>query len=763
MLLHEEPPVLNLLPGLGLRNNPTTEDEGGPIDPARMLEEQWLARSRDAYRVSTEWFDQAIRPQVTKNLAHFKSRHAGDSKYQHVTYRSRSSFFRPKTRAMVRRTEAAFEVALFSTMDVLDVKPWNDADPQQQVHARVAQQIMQYRLEQTIPWYLVACGAAQDACNTGVAISHQFWRYTARTKRTIELVGSDEDGSLEAREVERKEVVRNEPAIELVPLENFRIDPASDWTDPINSSPYLIHSVPSYAGDLRRELEDRGDDPGIIEDYLWGCVENDHDSIRVARDGGRVNKYENRGAVPDYKTLWRRKHIHRLDGEDWYWETINDLILVREPEPLVDAFPHLALLDGQRPYAMGWFVNETHTAIKESTVALVEQMQGEINDVANLRLDAAKNAMFGRWKALRGRNVDTTTLRAGIPQSIISVDNMTDLQELKQADVSQSAFASEDRLNIDFDEVSGNFSLASVASNRNMNETVGGMNMLSADAGVVKEYEVRTLVETWVEPVMQQLHAMEAAYEDDALVLTRVATTAGVTAQQAQDSLSLPMRIRVNVGVNATSPEKRLGKLSLGLQTIAAVKPELMMSINAQEVVKEVFGTLGYADGSRFFSTQQNVDPEKQALQQQVAQLQQMLQGKQMEVQSRERIAKMQTDAKMSLTQLSLRVQWQIAMLTHAISTRRSQLEEVDRMLAAEDTEIRKGELRLQREALSHEINESNREVKRLMDEARTAKKGGASKPQGERQTDGPPKLAGEDKAGVIGRDDFGTVPFAQG
>ena len=37
-----------------------------------------------------------------------------------------------------------------------------------------------------------------------------------------------------------------------------RFDPAADWTDPINTSPYLIRLVPMYVDDVleRMELED---------------------------------------------------------------------------------------------------------------------------------------------------------------------------------------------------------------------------------------------------------------------------------------------------------------------------------------------------------------------------------------------------------------------------------------------------------------------------------------------------------------------------
>ena len=42
-----------------------------------------------------------------------------------------------------------------------------------------------------------------------------------------------------------------------------------------------------------------------------------------------------------------------------------------------------------------------------------------------------------------------------------------------------SAFQEQDRVNVDYDELIGNFSQGSVMTNRKMGETVGGMKMLA--------------------------------------------------------------------------------------------------------------------------------------------------------------------------------------------------------------------------------------------------------------------------------------------
>ena len=86
--------------------------------------------------------------------------------------------------------------------------------------------------------------------------------------------------------------------------------------------------------------------------------------------------------------------------------------------------------------------------------------------------------------------------------------------------MTSSAYAEQDRLNLDFDDVAGAFSGSSVQSNRNLNETVGGMNILTASANKVENYQLRTWIETWAEPVLRQVTLLEHEYETDDVILS---------------------------------------------------------------------------------------------------------------------------------------------------------------------------------------------------------------------------------------------------
>ncbi|MGH2904043.1 MAG: hypothetical protein ACRDK7_10730, partial [Solirubrobacteraceae bacterium] len=114
---------------------------------------QWLQIAQRSYDASSSWYEASIQRPIARNYAHFQSRHAPGSKYLTEYYRLRSQTFRPKTRAMVLRQEAALAVALFSTADLLDTSPWDDTDPDQQDAAEVNKALLQYRMERTLLWY----------------------------------------------------------------------------------------------------------------------------------------------------------------------------------------------------------------------------------------------------------------------------------------------------------------------------------------------------------------------------------------------------------------------------------------------------------------------------------------------------------------------------------------------------------------------------------------------------------------------------------
>lgn len=735
-------------------------------DPA---DAEWISRARDSYRASDDWFNSSLRKQAEANLAHFRSKHRPGSKYNSELYQKKSHVFRPKTRSMVRRSDAAMAIAFFSTQDVVNVAPVNESNPAQRVAATVHGALLNYRLENTIPWFITAVGASQDAAVNGVVISKQYWERQTRRQR-VANVYEEEDGSTTIDISTEEQVLSDQPRVKLIALENFRIDPAADWTDPINSSPYCIELCPVYIYELLEGMdrvnprtgrpEYRRYDVGVLQ----AALQQDWDSIRQMREGNRVDKYDQPNiAIDEYRTVWVHKSIYRVNGEDWYVETIGTELLLTDPELAEDVFPHLE--GKERPYSLGYASIEAHVAFPQSPVEMTAGLQEEINDVANLRLDNVKLAISKRWFVRRGMGVDVPTLVRNIPSSVVFMtDTAADVKEVASQDVTRSSYEEQDRLNVEFDDLGGSFSSASVASNRALNETVGGMSMLTGDASQIQEFQVRTICETWAERVMRHLVRLEATHETDEDILMEVVATSGLPLELIQQTLHHKTRVRVNVGFNATQPEKRIGKLMLAMDAVGKLMPDALQELDRGEIVKEIFGAVGYRDGSRFLpniAKGGQEDPRIKQLQQQVQQLTQIIETKQVEQQGKIQVAQIGAQALLQRADMDNAARYELAMLETTIRMKEMELEKIDRILAGEGVDTKRKELMLQREALSHSINDDNREfllkVQQAAQPQQPQRGAGGSKPKGAMN------LPGNDKAGVISREQFGEIPQAAG
>lgn len=565
--------------------------------------------ARDAFRGSTDYFNANIRPQLERDIRQFQSRHSPDSKYLSDAYKSRSRFYRPKTRAMVSGNEATAAEAFFSTSDVVSIEPQRETDEAQMVSAEIMQALLQHRLTKSIPWFQTVIGAYQDSQVQGIVISHQEWIYD-RVRRI------------------------DKPSVQLLPIENIRFDPAADWTDPINTSPYVIRLIPMYVKDVKAKM--RAGKWAQLTDAQLQSSATQYDSTRLLREDNRTSSTDKVTAINDFTIVWVHQNIMVDDeaGGDVLFYTLGDQILLSQPVPLVQQYAHCT--DGERPFVLGKCVIETHKNWPAGNVRLARETQGEINEVANNRIDNVKFAMNKRYFVARNRQVDLRSLVRNVPSAVTLMNDIEkDVRVIDTPDVTSSAYQEQDRLNMDFDEITGNMSQSSVQANRRLNETVGGMEILQGDANKVQSYRLKTFIETWVEPVLRQLVKLEQFYETDDVVLAIAAEKSALFQkfgfdQVTDELLSSDLTLTVNVGMNATSPTQKINNLLTGVNGVKTALADGVLEkygVDPVEVIKEVFGALGHKDGGRFFNADKG-DPRLDALQQQVSQLQQALDAK---------------------------------------------------------------------------------------------------------------------------------------
>lgn len=660
--------------------------QGADDDAARkrMDDAEWLARARDAHTTSEDYFDASIRKSAERNLAHFSNRHAPGSKYYSDAYKFRAKGFRPKTRSVVRRNESKAAIALFSTSDVVHVAPENDSDEQQMVSAEINQELVNYRLDNTVPWYMVCMGAYQDANVQGVCISHQFWDYEEieiEEKITVdgEQVFDNETG--EPATGIRREVVKDTPKVELRPIENVRFSPAADWDDPVGTSPYLIDKIPMEVGEIKRRAQQGAKNrvPWRIpsEGRIKSAATTNYDPIRSQRENDRQDSKGQQHATSDFDIVWVHRNIIRKDGKDWLYYTLGVEEMLSDVVPLSEEYPHLR--PGERPYVLGVSNIETHKTYPESNVGMVANLQQEANDINNQRRDNVALVLNRRYYVKRDAQVDYRTLKRSVPGGVVEMnDPNTDIKPETTLDVTGSSYQEQDRVNMDFDDLAGAFSNSSVSTNRQLNETVGGMQMMSAGADEITEYQLRTFVQTWVKPVIKQIIRLEQRFETDEAILAMVGEKINSWQKYGLDQITDQMlqgnmTVEVNVGFGATNPQQRIEKLTMGLNTVLNFAPEMQMRLKGDDVAAEVFGALGYDGTKRFFVPEEEVDPQEPQEDPRIAVAKLNAQVKQMEMESRENIEMAKLSANSEWKQREAEVQLMLADLKSQLETMKTQ------------------------------------------------------------------------------------------
>ena len=641
---------------------------------AEQTDEEWLAIANDAFRVSDTFYNSSIRKEIDRNIDQFNSKHASGSKYATESYKYRSKIFRPKTRSSIRRHEAAAATAYFSSTDMVNCEAQYEGDEQAKMGAEIANNLVNGRLaEPAMRWFQTCLGAYQDAMVQGVVISKQDWVYKEKVTE------------------ETTRVIEDRFTCDIVPVENFRFDPNSDWRDPVSSSPYTIELIPMYRGDVKSlMLSDDSVIPWkeLEEDTLNSGTTPVVETTNIVRNRGRQNPQDQHHKESDYDIIWIHANIIRIDDEDVFFYTLGETRLLSDPIPIEDVYTN------GRPYRMGVCNLETHKTHPSSPVELIRGLQMEANDIANQRLDNVKLVVNRRSFVRRNAKIDLRSLTHSAPGGITLVEDVDrDVRHDAPQDVTSSAYAEQDRLNNDIDELSGSFSGSSVASNRQMNETVGGMEIMSADAGSVTDYQLRIFAETWLKPVLLDFVTLEKENESDQRRLT--AASYGMEPVQALQALKSDILVKLSVGFGATNPQKQIEKLAYGLSTMAEFLPQQMQNLDGDEVKKEIFAALGYQDGKRFFKEEQQEDPEKQQLKQMIQELQQQLQTKQIEGQTKIQVETVKQQGNMQREQLRNQVNMDIAAMTQ-------QIDYINQQIDAEKNDIKREEMVIQRDALEH-------------------------------------------------------------
>lgn len=576
----------------GVGNTEDMSDESDDDQPAD--QPNWRQRAQDSKRFSTTYIDSNYRGQWEDSIRAFNNQHSSQSKYNSELFRKRSSIYRPKTRTVIRKNEAAAAAAFFSNLELINVEPMS-SEPEHQASADLTQALLQYRLTKTIPWFHIVLGGLQDAQVQGAPVAHVYWKFSTRRDRNGKMVKADD-----------------KPCVDLVPIENIRIDPSAHWYDPINTSPYVIHCIPMYYGEVKDRMahpDPKGRRWKYYSEAVFRNVSNPDDSTRMARLQGQEDATLKRREISDYDIVWIDRHIHRWRGTDYEFFTIDSQEMLTDAEPLEDTVFH-----GKRPFVMGAAILETHKPMPTSVPKLAEGIQAEINEVTNQRLDNVKFVMNKRWLVKRGTNADLASLVRNVPGGItMASDPEKDIKEITWQDVTSSSYKEQEVLGSEMDELMGNFSPNAVKQQRTPRESEGAMLQLQAPSNLLTEYMLKTYVETFIEPIVRQIVLLEQHYETDEVILGIAGKKAKLFEKFGIDEghdalLERELTVSVNVGMGATDPVSRLQRFVFAVKTFQGLALKPPPGIDLKAVWNEICALSGYKTGERFT---QDADPDK--------------------------------------------------------------------------------------------------------------------------------------------------------
>lgn len=588
--------------------------------------------------------DQAFKGSLQKNRYRkaydaLHSRHSEGSKYIDPNWRrKRSSIFVPRTRTVMRKNAAALAASMFTSPDSIVVESEAKNNPVRSAAAAVLQQCLNYRLDRTsaksgIPWFLVVSGAHQDSQATGICYTKQFWEFETVTEAATEIVHKQHyyEGSndpvldpntgepvleQEEKDVSKEYVTKDRPqSINYAP-DNVMIDPTAYWISPEQRSGYLILRNPITHDDARVMLQNpgKGNEKWLdVPDAVLERVQEDYTSkgVRTARASDRTDPYEGRDGTsggkkaPRSNIVWLYECFIRVEGVDYHFWSLGARAYASKVRTTRQAYPEQM---GDRPVTRGYANIETYETNPDSPVELIAELQRELNDIRNLRIDTMKQALSPIAKVKQGTMFDFKQLqnRSGENTTIV-VRNMDDLTFDRTPDVGASAYQETAQINADMDDLASVFAPSSVDTNRRLNETVGGMQLMNSSSNSVNEYDTRTFIETWAEPTLRQIVRLEQYYESDETVLAIAGDRAklerfGVDSITDRD-LEHEVSVRVNAGLGSADPIQKLQKLKGAMSVLAPMMSlfNKMTRVNAEEAVKEVMGLAGYHDGSRLF------------------------------------------------------------------------------------------------------------------------------------------------------------------
>jgi hypothetical protein len=246
-----------------------------------------------------------------------------------------------------------------------------------------------------------------------------------------------EDGSV-TEDTDEEFVIKDDPFIALVPLENFYPEPGAP---DVEEARFVIERRKMTA----YEIEDEGKALGWNEEAIKKLKDRqlaanqpkEEDRMRLAREATF--------GTPDSMMSKNRAHIYEFEVLE-YWEDGRYAVVVEDPEVI--------LVNERNPY---WHGRKPYLRIVDNILPgefygvgepeILESINLELNQLHNLRLEAVQRATFQMFKVRLGSPV-TPAMMEYKQQGIVWVTSQDDVEPLYPGNPQSAPYREEEGLRL---------------------------------------------------------------------------------------------------------------------------------------------------------------------------------------------------------------------------------------------------------------------------------------------------------------------------
>jgi hypothetical protein len=452
--------------------------------------------------------------------------------------------------------------------------------------ARVHRELMDYQWDY-VGMNLKMVEMCKSGLTKGTAVGKLGWMRITQAK-TIRRRLTADNGLIQQQETTEDVRIYDDPIFDLIDLENFLIDPDA-------------RSIESarYAGERHKltldEIEAWMD---ATPDWPWkrSALTELQDAGRASADADTdTNRRETQAAFGsgDPEPNKQRAMIFEFEVIE-YWEDQRMAVFVRSPEIL--------LLQQKNPY---WHQKKPFVIFVDNLIPgsiygmgeaeLLESMNIELDDIHNLRLEAAKRNTMKMYKVRRGSPPYLMDIKF-VPQGKIPVNQPDDITPLIEQDVAASGYREEDMLRLWIQETSGNPNSLTGLVAPVGNETATGASLLAQTANARASVKFLQLVEMTLLPMAKMWISLNEQYIDQERVIRVVGPEGDMMVRLAPEDVARSgSDLDVKIDVGATDPVNRELKLQRSinaLQVVAQIPPETMGSPQVQTILARIFDLL---------------------------------------------------------------------------------------------------------------------------------------------------------------------------